>query len=89
MKSQEFCYWLQGFFELAKPVELNAMQTDLIQRHLNMVFFHEIDPSYPAAQQKPLQDLHDGVDTTTRVVNEPPYKHNAHSFGSDQLFLKC
>lgn len=60
MKSTEFCYWLQGMFELADPETLDEHQTELIKRHLNMVFLHEIDPSYPVAQQKPLQALHDG-----------------------------
>ena len=48
MKSTEFCYWLQGFFELqaqANP-SLTATQTAIIQKHLHMVFKHEIDPSY-------------------------------------------
>lgn len=58
MKSTEFCYWLQGLFELGNPAILDATQTDLIKRHLNMVFAHEIDPSYPAGQQSVLDALH-------------------------------
>lgn len=64
MKAVEFCYWLQGLFEVGEPQTLNAKQTDLIKRHLNMVFEHEIDPSYPAEQQKALNALH----------NKPPKK---------------
>ena len=58
MTSVEFCYWLQGFFEVGEPHTLNAKQTDLIQRHLNMVFIHEIDASYPTEQQKALEEEH-------------------------------
>lgn len=58
MKSRDFCYWLQGLFEVAEPTSLDEKQTDLIKRHLNMVFIHEIDPSFPASQQKPLDDAH-------------------------------
>ena len=58
MKSVEFCYWLQGLFELGKPETLNAEQTDLVKRHLAMVFTHEIDPSYPKQQQPALDKLH-------------------------------
>jgi hypothetical protein len=47
MKSVEFCYWLQGMFELTDVKELDEHQVDLIKKHLNMVFIHEIDPSYP------------------------------------------
>lgn len=46
MKAVEFCYWLQGMFELTEPVTLDAKQTEMIKRHLEMVFKHEIDPSY-------------------------------------------
>lgn len=47
MTSRDFAYWLQGMFELAKPVTLNEEQTQLIQKHLHLVFKHEIDPSMP------------------------------------------
>ncbi len=58
MKSVEFCYWLQGMFELGNPQALNAEQTDMVKRHLAMVFKHEIDPSYPKQQQAVLDALH-------------------------------
>lgn len=58
MKAVEFCYWLQGLFEVAEPTELNAKQTDLIKRHLNMVFIHDIDQRYPADQQELLNEAH-------------------------------
>lgn len=61
MKAVEFCYWLQGLFELADPKSLSEYQTDLIRRHLSMVFRHEIDPSYPAEQQSRLDELHSGI----------------------------
>ncbi len=55
MKSRDFCYWLQGYFELhhGEP-GITASQAKLIQNHLNMVFQHEIDPSFggPAEQAK-------------------------------------
>ena len=47
MKSRDFCYWLQGFFELAAGPpngSLSAHQTQIIQRHLALVFKHDIDP---------------------------------------------
>jgi hypothetical protein len=58
MKSVEFCYWLQGLFEVGEPETLNSKQVDLIKRHLNMVFVHEIDSSYPAEQQEKLNKAH-------------------------------
>lgn len=58
MKSTEFCYWLQGLFELGKPESLTAEQTALVKKHLDMVFIHEIDPSYPKGQQQALNQAH-------------------------------
>jgi len=60
MKSVEFCYWLQGLFELAQPTALNEQQTEMIKKHLGLVFVHEIDPSYPAEYQPILNKIHNG-----------------------------
>ena len=63
MKSTEFCYWLQGFFELQNAIsfdaiQFSAIQTKIIKKHLDMVFIHEIDPSYPQEQQSALNHAH-------------------------------
>lgn len=58
MTSRDFCYWLQGLFEIGKPKTLDAEQIALIQAHLNMVFLHEIDPSFPKEQQEALNKAH-------------------------------
>lgn len=60
MKATEFCYWLQGMFELAEPTELNAEQTDLIKRHLAMAFLHDIDKRPSEAEQGKLNQVHGG-----------------------------
>ncbi len=72
MKSVEFCYWLQGLFEVGEPTTLNEKQTDLIKRHLNMVFIHEIDATYPADQQDGLNKAHSGADVISELKNRPP-----------------
>ncbi len=52
MKSVEFCYWLQGYFELSPGLkELTVEQVECIKKHLNLVFYHEIDPSYSNAEE--------------------------------------
>lgn len=59
MTSRDFCFWLQGFFEVQKPLEINAEQTEMIKRHLNLVFVHDIDPSMgPEEQQAKLNSIH-------------------------------
>jgi hypothetical protein len=64
MTSREFCYWLQGFFEINSSdinaiEELTFEQVKTIQKHLNIVFKHEIDSSYgKQAHQSELSDIH-------------------------------
>ena len=41
MTPREFCYWLQGFFELADPKELTTAQLRLIEKHLELVKTYE------------------------------------------------
>lgn len=45
MKSTEFCYWLQGLFELTQPTELNKEQTSLIRSQLEGVIENDRQPS--------------------------------------------
>jgi hypothetical protein len=52
MTSREFAYWLQGFFEISGSNELRPEQVVMIKKHLNMVFYHEIDPSYTPDPKK-------------------------------------
>jgi hypothetical protein len=54
MTAQEFCYWLQGFFELSSAggaghLPLTAMQTECIRQHLCLVFQRD-DPRTPEYQ---------------------------------------
>jgi len=47
MKANEFCYWLQGLFELCSPdavVTLSAVQVRTIRAHLNLV--QRCDPTH-------------------------------------------
>lgn len=62
MESKSFCYWLQGFFELADSKTLNEKQVETIKNHLRLVFLYEIDPSYTKDDrlQKIFQNIHDG-----------------------------
>ncbi len=44
MTSNEFTYWLQGFFEISKAAnvkELDEVQTQIIKDHLELVFKKE------------------------------------------------
>lgn len=70
MTSRDFCYWLQGYFEVAEhgrtttggscaAVTLTNDQVQVVRQHLAMVFKHEIDPSMgDASHQAALNLLH-------------------------------
>lgn len=67
MTARDFCFWLQGMFELADADQnkkqlaesLSAQQVQTIKNHLSMVFKHEIDPSMGSpAHQQVLNDIH-------------------------------
>ena len=72
MTARDFCYWLQGMFELAPTPTLDAKQTDLVRRHLALVFQHDIDPSAGGpAQQAILNQIHAGL-AGQEAKPEPP-----------------
>jgi len=48
MTSRDFCFWLQGFFEIGEVKQITAKESEIIQRHLALVFKHEIDPAIEA-----------------------------------------
>jgi hypothetical protein len=58
MTSRDFCYWLQGYFELQRGEGFTVAQSATIRRQLAMVFKHEIDPSFPKEQQAALDAAH-------------------------------
>lgn len=80
MTSRDFCYWLQGFFEITElnknpeKITLTKEQIEAIRNHLNMVFRHEIDPGFGKDLQD-LQKIHEGtiLDPTAGIRHLPTY----------------
>jgi hypothetical protein len=71
MTSRDFCFWLQGYFEIGtggprapEPATdprdvLSKDQVDVIKKHLALVFKHEIDPNMGSeSHQIELNDIH-------------------------------
>lgn len=65
MTSRDFCFWLQGFFEIAKPEQVTKEEIEMIRKHLAMVFIHEIDPSMP---NKKLDQIHAAEITPSNAI---------------------
>lgn len=78
MTSRDFCYWLQGYFEILNSTSerdamegntLSTWQVECIRAHLNMVFYHEIDPGMGSKyHQEELTKIHQGGES----VAQPP-----------------
>jgi len=74
MTSRDFCYFLQGFFELQGTNQaLTPEQVQIIRNHLKLVFLHEIDPSYSDNKvvQQIFQNIHDGKQPLDGVNVKP------------------
>jgi len=75
MTPTEFCYWLQGYFELngGAPVGLSAVQANIVANHLALVFQHSIDPAAEPdpAKAAALQATHDGAKPPARPPKSP------------------
>lgn len=67
MTSRDFCYWLQGAFEVNGSKEMSAEQVECVKKHLSLVFIHEIDPSAgPKKHQTKLNTAH-GMDPNAKM----------------------
>lgn len=44
MTPTDFCYWLQGYFELSRAESMTDGQLKIVKEHLALVFEHTIDP---------------------------------------------
>jgi hypothetical protein len=79
MDAYEFCYWLQGYFELSGGTDqpMSADQVKAVANHLDLVFVHDIDmkankQSNLTAEQ--LQDIHDNGSPTKTSYPKKPIK---------------
>jgi len=45
MTPRDFCYWLQGTFELGKVQSMDASQLDILRKHLQLVYRAQYDDS--------------------------------------------
>ena len=92
MRSDQFVFWLQGFFELSEPnTPLTEKQVQTIKNHLKLVFLHEIDPSYSddPMVQKIFQNIHDGKKPLEGLtINDKPYKQPT-QYGSGDGKIRC
>jgi hypothetical protein len=64
MQSRDFAFWLQGFFEVSGAKAIDETQTEMIKKHLELVFVHEIDPAMGGkGHQAKLNSIHSNGDS--------------------------
>lgn len=86
MTSRDFCFWLQGFFEVSNVSDdpykgLNPKQAEMIKAHLSLVFKHEIDPSMgDKKHQDELNKIHN-EDKSSFGYDEPTDIHTSSPIG--------
>lgn len=91
LKSTEFAFWLQGFFELSDAnATLTEKQVQTIKNHLKLVFLHEIDPSYSddPTVQKIFQNIHDGKKPLEGIKLDKPERNNWNQ-RPGEVIVKC
>lgn len=45
MTPEQFCYWLQGYFEMSEAEKLDEKQVKILKDHLSLVF-KKVTPDY-------------------------------------------
>ena len=91
MTSRDFCYWLQGLFELGSPKAMDETQTALIRAHLAMVFKHEIDPSMGTSEhQDELREIHEQLDAVdAKIVDAKEELRREHRASDPNRRIMC
>ena len=89
MRAVDFCYFLQGLFELTDTKTLNEKQVQTIKNHLKLVFLYDIDPSYSDDKtvQHIFQNIHDGKKPLDGVDTHMGKKTKHDNPGS--LIVRC
>ncbi|MBD5634415.1 MAG: hypothetical protein IAI49_08035, partial [Candidatus Eremiobacteraeota bacterium] len=76
MNSRDFCYWLQGFVNMANPETLSGEQMDVVKRQLAKALASETKLSFPAQEttlaifsQQTEDDLPAGIDDPAALAS--------------------
>lgn len=100
MTSRDFCYWLQGYFEIAAankvgatphPWDMTADQVQMVQKHLALVFKHEIDPSQGSKEhQAALNAIHSQQPSSPKAQGfSKPLGFPSESYGGNSGIVRC
>ena len=72
MNEREFCFWLQGQFELNPENALSPEQVEVIRAHLDGVFAHEVKVYVPMkTPNEPSETALEYFTLPTSVLHQP------------------
>lgn len=77
MTSENFCYWLQGFFEITNTDVIYGGELDIIKEHLNLVLTLKENPQVGISAEEAVRQLTEALP----LVKLPP-RACANGFGS-------
>lgn len=69
MNAIDFCFWLQGYFEISGDEHIDQKKMKIIKDHLALAFVHEIDEKREletSASKHALDSAHNGNDIKMR-----------------------
>ncbi len=78
MTPENFCYWLQGFFELNKNMHIQSLtehQVNMIQEHLSLVFKPTLVTPEAVQLQKELTEKIQHWYQHTKMIGDPLRKN--------------
>ena len=74
MTPEQFCYWLQGFFELSGQTSLTDEQVEMVKKHLQTVFINVTGD--PSRLNEALQKVFPGLQPN--AIWQTPTQGSAH-----------
>lgn len=91
MTSQNFIYFLQGYFEITDPKTISAKDLAKIKGHLKLAFRDDIDPSMGTKEhQQTLSALHEGkMDLNEFLTQNPHLNPHGNTYQNSEVKERC
>lgn len=70
MTAQEFCFWLQGYFDISKASQMGEEQVSIVRAQLSNVFHNKTKDTLV----NPLKGLNPGVIFIDEYLRDPNKK---------------
>jgi len=90
MRAVEFCYFLQGYMELANPETISEKDLEMIKGHLKLAFRDDIDPSMGTYEhQMELSAAHEGMNLQEFFEQYPHLNPHGNNLNNGTTLERC